>query len=85
MRRVMTEINSGKLPHELLDIEIATQMPKTHGALREFGQQPAPLTLHLQDLVPDPALNVIELKEARRDRTSARQPRALRPSEPIAN
>jgi hypothetical protein len=26
MRRVMTQVNSGKLPDKLLDIEIATQM-----------------------------------------------------------
>ncbi len=85
MCRVMPEINSGELPHELLDIEIATQMSKTHGLLNEFGQQTAPLTFHLEDLVPDPALDVIELEQARRHRTPARQPGPLRPSEPIAD
>src|SRR5689334_8965346 len=60
-------------------------MSELDSPLNQFGQQPAPLTFHLQDLVPDPALNVIELKQARRHWTSARQPDALRPSEPIAN
>ena len=85
MRRVMTQINAGELPHELFDIEIATQMSKTHGTRNEFGQQAAPLTFHFQDLVPDPALDVVELEQTSRHRASARQARALRPSEPIAD
>jgi hypothetical protein len=85
MRRVMTQINSRELPHELLDIEIATQVSKTHGALNELGQQAAPLSFHLEDLVSDPALDVIELEQAGRHWTSAGQSRTLRPSEPIAN
>ena len=85
MRRVMTQINPGELPYELLDIEIATQMSELDGALNQISQQAAPLTFHLEDFVPDPALDVIKLEQAGRDRTSSRQTRALRPSEPIAH
>ena len=85
MRRVMTQVNAAEFPHELLDIEIATQMSNLDRSLNEFGQQSAPLTFHFQDFVPDPALDVIELEQTSRDRTSTRQPRAIRPSEPIAN
>ncbi|HEY6421348.1 MAG TPA: hypothetical protein VIX59_20305 [Candidatus Binataceae bacterium] len=43
------------------------------------------MTFHFQDLVPDAALDVIELEQAGGHRTPSRQPGALRPSEPIAN
>jgi hypothetical protein len=85
MRRVMPQVNSGQLPHELIDIEITPQMSKIDGALNELGQKAAPGAFHFQDLVPDPALDIIKLEQPSRDRTSSWQPGPLRPSEPIAD
>jgi len=85
MRRVMTQINSAKLPHELVDIEIVTQVPQLDASLDESGERATPLVLQFKDLVPDLPLDVIEFEKTRRHRTSSGQPGALRPSEPIAN
>jgi hypothetical protein len=85
MGRVMTQIDSAELPHELVHIEILPEMSQVDGALNKFGQREAPLTFHLEDLVPHVALDVVELEQTGRYRTSSRQPRALGPSEPIAN
>src|SRR5260370_42554557 len=61
------------------------QVSEIDRALNEVGQQDAPLTFHFQDLVPDPALDVIELEQTSRHWTSSGKAGALRPSEPIAN
>jgi hypothetical protein len=84
MGRVMTQVNAAKLPHELIHIEVAPEMTNVHGALNEFGQREAPLTLHLENLVPDAALDVVELEQSCCHRTSPRQPCTLSPSEPVA-
>src|SRR5260370_15407936 len=60
------------------------QVSEIDRALSEVRQQDAPLTFHFQDLVPDPALDVIELEQTSRHRTSSGKAGALRPSEPIA-
>ena len=85
MGRVMTQVDAAKLPHELVHIEIPPEMSQIDGALNEFGQRDAPLTFHLEDLVPYAAFDVVELEQSRRHRTASGQPRALRPSEPVAN
>ena len=85
MGGVMTQVNAAKLPHELVNIEVPPEMSQRDGAMNEFGQREAPLTFHLEDLIPDAALDVVELEQACSHRTASRQPRALRPSEPIAN
>ena len=85
MSGVMTQIDAAELPHELIHVELAAKMSERDRALNELGQREAPLTFHLEDLVPDAALDVVELEQAGRHRTSSRQTRALRPSEPVAN
>ncbi len=85
MGGMMTQVDAAKFPHELVHIEVSPKMSQLDGALNEFGQREAPLTFHLENLVPDAALDVVELEQSCRHRTASRQPRALRPSEPIAN
>ncbi len=85
MGGVMTQVDAAKFPHELVHIEVPPEMSQIDGALNEFGQREAPLTFHLEDLVPDAALDVVELKQTCRHRTASRQARPLRPSEPVAN
>jgi len=85
MRRVMTQVNPGELPDELVHIEIAPQMPESDTAPDQLGQQAAPLRFHLEDLVSDLALDVVEFKQTGGYRTSSGQTGALGPSEPVAN
>ena len=85
MGRVMTQVDAAELPHKLVNIEVPPEMSEIDGALNEFGQREAPLSFHLEDFVPDAALDVVELEQSRCHRTAAGQTGALRPSEPIAN
>ena len=81
----MTQIDSAQLPHELVDIQVVAKMLYIDGTLNKVGQQAAKLALHFQNLAADAALDVIELEQARGDRTASGQACALSPSEPIAN
>jgi hypothetical protein len=85
MGRVMPEIDAAELPHELVHIEVPPKMSQIDGAPNEFGQREAPLTFHLEDFVSDAALDIVELEQSCSHRTTSRQSRALRPSEPVAN
>src|ERR1700730_1416676 len=85
MCRVMTQVTPPDTPDELGNIEIAAQVSKIDRPLDEFDQRPAPRAFQFQNLVPDTPLDVIELEQTSRDRTSSRQPGPLRPSKPIAN
>src|SRR5271166_4257860 len=60
-------------------------MPASDRLLNESGQHVTPFAFHFQDLVPDQALDVIKLEQARRHWTASGKAGALRPSEPIAN
>jgi len=85
MCRVMAEIDSAKLPNELIHIEVSTQVSSIDGLPDKLAQQLAPLAFHCQYLVPDRALYVIELEEAGGYRASARQAGSLCPPEPVVN
>lgn len=85
MGGVMTQVDAAKFPHELVHIEVPSEMSQVDGALNEFRQRAAPLTFHLEDFVSDAALDVVELEQTGRHRTASRQARPLRPSEPVAN
>ena len=82
MRRMMREIDAAQFPYELIDIQIAAQMSKFNGALNELGEKLPPPGFHLENLVADASFDVVEFEEARCDRASARQARALGPSKP---
>src|SRR6267143_2465826 len=82
---VMTQINRAELPDELVNLEILAQVSELDGALNEFDQHAAKLGFHFQNLVPDAAVNVIELEQTRGHRTAAGQAGALRPAEPVAH
>jgi len=62
MRRVMAQIDSTKLPDELVHVEIPAQMTMRDGFANELRQQSPPLALHRENLVPDRPLYVIELE-----------------------
>ena len=85
MRRVMPQVNARELPDELVHVEIAPQMPKINRAPDQLGQQATPFAFHLEDLVPDPALDVVEFEKTGGYGTSSGQAGALSPSEPVAN
>ena len=68
---------------EWIDIEVAPKVSPFHGSANELHEQFAPFAFQLQDLVPDHALYVVELEQPGCYRASSRQPRTLRPSEPI--
>ena len=85
MGGVMPEVDTAELPHELVHVEVSPKMSQVDGALNEFSQHEAPLTFHLEDFVPDAALDVVELKQSCCHRTASRQACALRPSEPVAD
>ena len=58
MGRVMPQVNAAELPHELIDIEVAPQMPKIDRALNQIGQQAAPLIVGVND--PAASADVME-------------------------
>lgn len=62
MRRVMAQIDSTKLPDELIHIEICTQVPVSDGLANELRQQAAPLAFHGENLIPDRPFHVVELE-----------------------
>src|SRR6185369_1901293 len=58
VRRMVAEVDAGELPNELLDIEVAPDVPQLHRAPDELDQEPAPFAFHLEYLVPDLPLHV---------------------------
>ena len=83
MRGMMAKINAAQFPHELINIQFGPQVSKLHCPLDKLHQRMAPCGFHLEDFVPDPPLNVVELEQTGSHRTPAWQPGPLRPSKPI--
>ena len=85
MGGVMSQIDTAQFPYELIDVQSGSQVAKLDCPPDKLHQSTAPCSFHLEYLVPDPALDVVELEEPGRYRTSAGQPGSLRPSKPIPN
>ena len=62
MRGVMAKIDSAQFPHELINIQLAPQVSKLNCPLDKLHQRTAPGGFQLENFVPDPALNVVELE-----------------------
>src|SRR5215831_18732425 len=60
-------------------------MPEIDGALNQGDQNASKRGLHLEDLVPYHALDVVEFEQARCHRTSTRKAGALSPAEPVVD
>jgi hypothetical protein len=79
---MMAQINSAKLPDELLDIQVSAQVSVTDCLVKELRQQFAPLTLHNEDMLPHRTLGIIQLEQSGSYGTSAAKPGPARPVEP---
>lgn len=82
--RVVTEVQSLKLPRDLIDIGVGPTLPgvdRFAHVARERGSQPMGLGFHM---VPNRAVDVIELEQCGGHRATTGQPRLRRPPEPLA-